>query len=184
MVHKYAAAILAATVLAFSAVVGSSVLPVEAQTRNFVTVKGCTGTNVYLNNAEYREFRLHNQIRVEHGLGRLCIHPALERAARAHSREMIAKDYFSHNSYDGTPPAKRITNFGYKGWITIGENIARGSGDWGSAGAIFDSWMHSPEHKANILDKSYKEVGIGVASGTFEGVQGVKMWTADFGSRN
>ncbi len=183
MVHKYAAAILAATILAFSAVAGSSALPAEAQTQNLTAVKGCTGTTVYLNTAEYREFRLHNRIRVEHGLGRLCIHPALERAARAHSREMIEKNYFSHNSYDGTPFYKRISYFHYR-YHFVGENIAWGSGESGDPGEIFDFWMHSPEHRANILDKDYQEVGIGVANGTFEDIQGVKMWTADFGRRN
>ena len=61
-----------------------------------VSVRGCTRTEVALTAAEKRMLSLHNQ-----KLSAFCVHPALQRAARAHSWEMIGKDYFSHGSRSG-----------------------------------------------------------------------------------
>ncbi|HZG64179.1 MAG TPA: CAP domain-containing protein [Rubrobacteraceae bacterium] len=51
---------------------------------------------------------LQNQTRARYSLPGFCVHPSLHNAARAHSAEMIAKDYFSHNSYNGESFSNRL----------------------------------------------------------------------------
>ena len=81
------------------------------------SVQSCTGGNVSLSADEKRMFELHNKTRADRGLSRLCVHPALQKAARAHSQEMISKDYFKHGNV-----GQRLSKFGYR-WSTYGENI-------------------------------------------------------------
>ncbi len=126
---------------------------------------------------------LHNRKLANRGLPRLCIHPALVKAARAHSRDMVRRDYFSHfttGRNDG--PCERISRYGYH-WHQCGENIAWGSGTSGSPRKIFKLWMNSSGHRANILNREFREVRIGAAGGTFGGHRSVTMWTVDFGDR-
>ncbi|MGV9632530.1 CAP domain-containing protein, partial [Streptomyces sp. NPDC003487] len=97
----------------------------------------------------------------------------LRDAAQAHSDDMAARDYFDHVSPDGTDPGKRITAAGYR-WSTYGENIAKGQQ---TADSVMTSWMNSPGHRANILNCSFKNIGIGIHDGS-----GGPWWTQDFGS--
>ena len=105
---------------------------------------------------------------------------------------MLDKDYFSHNSYDGETFGERLKRFGYTptgySYFTVGENIAYGSGSYGSPDNIFDNWMNSPGHKANILNKKFRQIGIGARTGTFcpkpnKCYTGTTMYTVDFGTR-
>lgn len=171
---RYVAIILASTFLAVVAAVGATA--VEPQKAEAATVKGCTGKAVRLTTAESRMLALHNRTRANRNLPRLCVHPALQRAARAHSADMIRRDYFAHGNIGA-----RLRNYGYRG-RTYGENIAYGEGSRGAPGAIFKSWMRSPSHRPNILGRQYREIGIGAAYGNYKG-DNVVMWTADFGSR-
>jgi uncharacterized protein YkwD len=147
------------------------------------TVTGCTGTTVELTADEKRSLDLHNQQRAANGLVQFCVHPTLLAAARAHSQEMIDKDYFSHNSYDGETFSARLVRFGYTPWRALAENIAWGTGTLGGPDAIFDRWMNSSGHRANILNGNLREIGIGVAAGTYLSYGDTRMWTADFGTR-
>jgi hypothetical protein len=71
---------------------------------------------------------LHNQERAKRDLPRFCVHPALVRAARAHSKDMIQRDYFSHNTKGRNEDAcERVRRYGYI-WQFCAENIAWGSG--------------------------------------------------------
>jgi uncharacterized protein YkwD len=78
----------------------------------------------------------------------------------------------------------RIIGAGYAkrndGW-TLGENLAWGTGDLSSAKGVMDAWMNSPGHKANILKKAYKEVGIGIKLGVPSDNGVGATVTADFG---
>ena len=178
MVVRYAIVLFVAVVLAGAAAVGvSAAKPEEAGAASTVTVRTCTGGSIALKPAEKRSLDLHNQARVSRGLRALCVHPALQRAARAHSADMIRRDYFAHGSV-----GPRLSRFGYN-WRTYGENIAWGSGSRGSANSIFRSWMNSPSHRHNILKGGFREVGIGAVTGNYRGYSGATMWTADFGTR-
>jgi uncharacterized protein YkwD len=144
---------------------------------------GCGGTTVMLTADEKRSLDLHNAQRTRSGLVPFCVDQKLTNAARAHSQEMIDRDYFSHNSYDGTAFWVRINSFGYTGWTALAENIAWGSGTYGSPDAIFNSWMNSAGHKANIMNGNLRQIGIGVVMGTYLTYAGARMYTADFGTR-
>lgn len=141
------------------------------------TAKACGGGSIKLKANEKRLLDLHNRTRKARGLRPLCVHPALQKAARAHSAAMIKKDRFFHGSV-GT----RLKRHGYR-WKIYGENIGWGSGPQGSPERIFKGWMKSRAHKPNILKKGFREVGIGTATGTYKGYKGVTMYTADYGTR-
>src|SRR5205085_11439912 len=96
----------------------------------------------------------------------LKLNRRLARAAIRHSKNMVARRYFAHNGADGNP-VSRIRRAGYIpriGIWTIGENLAWGTGSAAAAGQIMTAWMNSPEHKANILTKEFKEIGIGIVA--------------------
>ncbi|MFD9824284.1 CAP domain-containing protein, partial [Streptomyces violascens] len=115
-----------------------------------------------------------NSERAKAGCSALTSNPKLYDAALKHSENMAAQNFFDHTDPSGAGPGERITAAGYK-WSTYGENIARGQVD---AAAVMDSWMHSPGHRANILNCAFKEIGIGVHYGS-----GGPWWTQDFGTQ-
>jgi uncharacterized protein YkwD len=172
-------AVLGAVILAGAiAFLSAAVEPVRAGAAT--TVKTCGGGSITLKAREERTLVLHNEARADHGLGPLCVDPALTRAARSHSREMVEKDYFSHRSYDGEGVGARLKRFGYDGRVW-GENLAGGSGTLGTPDPIFERWMGSPDHKANILDGRFRRVGVGTYTGNYKGTDGYTMYTVDFG---
>ncbi|QGV77207.1 sigma-70 family RNA polymerase sigma factor [Streptomyces ficellus] len=115
-----------------------------------------------------------NSERADNGCGPVSQNGQLDTAAQRHSEDMAARGYFDHTSPDGTDPGDRVTAAGYQ-WSTYGENIARGQQ---SAASVMESWMNSPGHRANILNCSFKEIGLGVHQG-----QGGPWWTQVFGAR-
>jgi len=151
----------------------------EATTAN---VKTCGGGSITLKAREKRTLVLHNRARANRGLRRLCVDPRLTKAARSHSREMVEKDYFSHNSYNGESVGARLRRFGFDGSVH-GENIAGGYGAHAGAGPTFERWMASADHRANILDRRFRRIGVGTYTGDYEGIKGYVMYTVDFGSR-
>jgi uncharacterized protein YkwD len=151
------------------------------------SLKTCDGGTIALNAYENRVLELHNSARKKRGLKPLCVHPILTEAARAHTKEMLAKDYTSHDSFNGETVLERLKRYGYTSdgysYYLYGENIAWGCGSYGAPDRIFKWWMHSPDHKSNILKKSFREVGIGVSTGTYKSCSQATMYTVDFGVR-
>lgn len=98
-------------------------------------------------------------------------------AARLHSQDMAAQNYFSHTSLDGRKFSERITAAGYE-YRTCGENIAAGQS---TPTAVVDSWMHSDGHRANILNPDYCDIGVGYAAA--DTADYPHYWTQDFGRR-
>jgi len=142
---------------------------------------------VTMTKPEKKLLALVNAVRVKHGLHKLKMVATLERASRSHSREMVADGYFAHSSYNGESFSARLIRFGYSTtgctrW-TVGEDIAYGYSTYGSAKAVFKAWMHSKPHRAVILTKRFRNVGVGRAKGTFKGIPGVIFFTLDCGAR-
>jgi len=81
----------------------------------------------------------------------------LIRAAQKKAEDMANFHYFAHRS----PRGETLENFA-KGYVylSLGENLARG---YFSTEDLVASWLKSPTHRANILDPSYRETGIGIA---------------------
>ena len=113
------------------------------------------------------------------------LNPRLSRAARAHSRDMVRRHYFSHTTPEGLRFADRIRGTGYlrasRQWF-VGENLAWGWRGRDSARRIVRAWMHSPPHREVMLNPSFREVGIGIVSGVPRPLPpGGATYTADFG---
>jgi uncharacterized protein YkwD len=100
---------------------------------------------------------------------------------------MVRSNFFSHDSLGGSSVMDRVKRRGYRssGGMMVGENIAWGSGSYATPGNIVDGWMRSPGHRANILHRAFREVGVGVALGAPRPVSGMPAatYTTDFGKR-
>jgi uncharacterized protein YkwD len=130
-----------------------------------------------------------NQVRAQHGLRALKLSSRLSTAADQQTESMGARGFFGHNSADGTAFWKRIrryyTDRNYRYW-SVGENLLWSSPDIDASQAL-DMWMKSPEHRANLLSKRWREIGLSAvhvqaAPGAFQGLD-VTIVTADFGVR-
>ncbi|MFD6229124.1 sigma-70 family RNA polymerase sigma factor [Streptomyces sp. NPDC060232] len=115
-----------------------------------------------------------NTERAAAGCGPLREDQQLRAAAQGHSDDMAARHFFDHTNPDGKDPGQRTTASGYR-WSTYGENIAKGQQ---TAQAVMDSWMKSPGHRANILNCSFKDIGVGVHQSA-----GGPWWTQNFGAK-
>lgn len=108
--------------------------------------------------------RLVNEARIQNGLKPLTANWELSRVARYKSQDMVDNRYFSHTSPTYGSPFQMITAFGLS-YRTAGENIAYGQR---SPQAVVNGWMNSPGHRANILNASFTQIGVGyVASGNY-----------------
>lgn len=107
--------------------------------------------------AEQEIFRLVNLERAKAGLKSLRADPALQKAARKHSRIMADAGQLSHAF--GAEPAfnKRMALEG-AAFSASGENVAFNQ----TAEGAHRGLMNSPPHRANILNPEYNAVGIGV----------------------
>jgi uncharacterized protein YkwD len=155
----------------------------EEEQTDVATVETCDGESMELRPEEERTLKLHNGTRTQHGLEPLCVDRELTRAARSHSRDMIEKRYFSHTSPSGETLGSRLERSGY-GYRTAGENLAWGTGPHATPEDTLDRWMESPGHRENVLDGGFREVGVGVATGEYEGGgrDAATMYTVDFGT--
>jgi uncharacterized protein YkwD len=116
-----------------------------------------------------------NTVRARHGRAPVVLSTRLRRLARHHTLDMLRHDSFSHDG-DGTTFAQRIHARVH--FRKVGENLAlmpRGAG----AGRIVRAWMHSPPHRAVLLDPAYHRVGVAGANGNL-GAGSAYVVTADF----
>ncbi|MYT28562.1 MULTISPECIES: CAP domain-containing protein [unclassified Streptomyces] len=110
-----------------------------------------------------------NKERSKAGCAPLTVNAKLTKTAEEHSKDMADHRHMSHTGSDGSDPGARIKNAGYN-WSSYGENVAYG---YATPASVMAGWMSSPGHKRNILDCSFKEIGVGVA-------QPGDYWTQDF----
>src|SRR4051794_3444961 len=97
------------------------------------------------------------------GLGPLDENSRLEHAAVKHSRSMRAHDYFAHSRF-----LARIKRSGYTkpaGQWLVGENLGVGNRTTGTPRVMVASWMQSAEHRANVLNPRFADIGIGTVRG-------------------
>ncbi len=120
---------------------------------------------------EQRMLDLINSERAKAGLAPLKANLKLTEVARLKAKDMIAKNYFSHNSPTYGSPFEMMRQFGIS-YRTAGENLAGAP----SVDTAHRNLMNSPGHRANILNPNYKEIGIGVLSGSQYGKIFVQMF--------
>ena len=89
----------------------------------------------------------------------LALNAQLASAAQTKADDMATHDYWSHDTPDGKTPWTFIQRSGYQ-YQTAGENLAYG---FANSAAVTAGWMNSAEHRANILNASYQNVGFGLA---------------------
>ncbi len=118
---------------------------------------------------EEQVVKLVNQARAQNGLKPLTANWELARMARYKSQDMHDKNYFSHTSPTYGSPFDMMRSFGIS-YRAAGENIAMG---YATPQAVMNAWMNSPGHRANILNPSFTQIGVGyVANGNY--------WTQEF----
>jgi uncharacterized protein YkwD len=116
-----------------------------------------------------------NAVRASHGLAALRVDVHLLRTARAHSADMMHRQYFAHGSV-----AQRALARGARGPV-FGEDLAWATNitaDW-----VVNAWLNSPAHRAVLLRPGFRRIGIGYSFGTFIGHGGAGVVTADFAGR-
>jgi uncharacterized protein YkwD len=127
-----------------------------------------------------------NAERARHGLHRLRLNRKLSAAARRHARDMVRRDYFSHDTLGGGSFVDRIRRSGYlkgaRSW-SVGENLAWGTRAGSAPRAINAMWMDSAGHRANILSPAFREVGIGFAMGAPGASGRAATYATEFGTR-
>ena len=114
-----------------------------------------------------------NRVRAEHGLAPFRVDSALQRSARAHSVDMIRRDYFDHGALQS-----RLQAAGARGPV-FAENLAWGVGPQASAAAITRLWLRSPGHRGNLLRPGFHRIGIAAPRGEFLGRRGARVVTLD-----
>jgi uncharacterized protein YkwD len=147
----------------------------------------CADANVNPNDMSLADAKssticLLNDVRRSHGLRSFHLNRKLSLASQRHTNAMTAHHFFAHGDFVGRIRSARYLK-GARGW-TVGENIAWGSLDYATPASIVDSWMHSPPHRANILNRTFREIGIGVSRGApVSGAGNAATYGTDFGTR-
>ncbi len=123
-----------------------------------------TSVNSSVSDYEKKVVELVNEIRKDYGLSELKLNTKLCAVAKAKAQDMKDNNYFSHTSPTYGSPFDMIKSFGIS-YRTAGENIAMG---YRTPEEVVDGWMNSEGHRANILNGSFKEIGMGhVANGNY-----------------
>ena len=120
------------------------------------------------------------------GVGLAPLHPSttLDQAGTAKLAANVSCNEFSH-----TPCGQPFSDVfaGYLGGANayrIGENIAWGTGSYGTPRETMFAWLHSTGHRENILNADFQELGVGyLASQTFLGYANAALWSQEFGTR-
>jgi uncharacterized protein YkwD len=152
-----------------------------AQTLNLLTIEPDSNERVSLPykvsasrprpDLEARMLDLVNRERIAAGLKPLAPDPELTEVARRHSADMFARGYFAHKTPEGRDPFDRMRDANVR-FLTAGENLALAP----TVQVAHIGLMNSPGHRANILNKDFGRVGIGIMDG---GIRGL-MVTQDF----
>jgi uncharacterized protein YkwD len=138
-----------------------------------VAAPAAQATSGHPTRVEKETLRLINNARADRGLKPVRLDLRLWRAARHHTRDMIRRGYFAHGA-----TTERLSHYVRAG--VIGETLAWGSGSYASPASTVDSWLHSPPHRALLLDRQFRYVGIGSRGGPFQGEARARVYTADF----
>jgi uncharacterized protein YkwD len=132
---------------------------------------------------------LMNAERGARGRAPLRAEPALASVAATYARQMVRQRFFDHTSPGGSTMVSRIRSSRYLrdvGSWSVGENLAWGTGTLATPRATVRAWMHSADHRANLLDPRFRDVGIGVAEGAPEALEPNEAggtYVTDFGRR-
>jgi uncharacterized protein YkwD len=150
---------------------------------------GCPGANLLPAALGFPRARkvllcLINAARATQGRRPLRANHRLSVAAARFSREMVSKAFFAHVSPTGSTPITRVKAARYfrEGQQAgVGENVGFGEAAMGSPLGMIQAWWGSTTHRINLLDKDWKEVGLGIAPGIPGNPASGATYTTDFG---
>lgn len=120
-----------------------------------------------------------NEQRARADVEPLAINHQLSVAATNKARDMFTHQYWAHVSPEGTAPWYWFKDAQYT-YSFAGENLAKG---FHTSGALISAWMHSPEHRDNMLNPNYEDVGFAVIDGTLNG-ESTKLVVAMYGKQS
>ena len=106
-----------------------------------------------------------NSARADQGEHGLVLDDKLSQAAYLKAQDMFEKQYWAHDAPDGTQPWKWLGDVGYN-YAEAGENLAKG---FNTNDTVVTAWLHSPEHRANVLKSDYTQVGFASVEGELKG---------------
>jgi uncharacterized protein YkwD len=135
--------------------------------------------------AELTMLCLTNYVREHSGLAPVALNAALNVAGNAKLQADVSCGVFSHEPCG--QPFDTVFSAYTQGAsaFQIGENIAWGTGSFGTPRSIMNAWLHSAGHRENILTPGFKELGVGyLANQAFQGYVGASLWSQQFGSRS
>lgn len=127
-----------------------------------------------------------NRHRDRDGLRPLRASKLLNRAAQGHSADMVRRGYFAHESPEGGTLVQRVRRTGFLAGVRswgLGEAIGWAGGPAATPASMVRMWLDSPPHRAILLDRSFRLVGVGVAEGTPAGTSNGATFTLDAGRR-
>lgn len=167
----------AATALAAAALLGGALAATPAQAALAPSVvRACANATAEPGTVSPRALGaatvcLVNRIRTQRRLPRLRPERRLDGFAQGFARRMVRQGFFDHDVPGGPTFSQRARASAYARAarrMAMGENLAWGTGDWATPAAIVDSWMGSPGHRANILSRDFRDIGVGVVAGVPE----------------
>ena len=157
----------------------------EAAAFNAVFSTDCPGADLAPDRTTRTEARLAtlcllNKVRRAAGLRPLASARVLRRIAAEHSRDMVIRRYFSHTGPTDKTLATRLATIDWRG--CAGENIGYGTAYYATPRSMMWAWMRSAGHRENILEPSYRWIGVAISLGTPTGAeQFAATYTTDFG---
>jgi uncharacterized protein YkwD len=128
-----------------------------------------------------------NKERSSHGMKPLRFDKHQEKAASKHNRVMLKKNCFSHLCPGEKDLVARIASTGYLPCTCtwgVAENLAWGESSKATPASVVDAWMGSADHRVNILNPKYEEIGIAIDDGSPEGGGPASTYTTDFGFKD
>lgn len=177
----------AAIALSF-AIVG--VMPAASRADDLAPIGACAGADLPTSSVPDQVsgmLCLINYARSQHALSTLATSDILNRSAGLKADDEIACNDFSH-----TPCGKPVSDpFERAGYVDagfewkIGENLAKATAPLGAARNVMDSWLHSSEHRDNLLSPDWTEQGLALLQpGSFLGLTGSAVWVSHYGERH
>lgn len=164
---------------------GRSNVPAQPSSPLIAPAAACPGQTDDYASVEAQEQSMRcmtDYARARSGLGALDDSQQLDLSAQEKGGDVLRCDSFSHTAC-GREFAYWMRQTGYisESCWHVGENLAWGTGAYGTVRSIFQAWMRSPGHRQNILG-SYEDLGLSLTAGELEGAAGATVWTAHFGS--
>jgi uncharacterized protein YkwD len=177
----------AVRVATFASIFVALILAEPAFGAELTQAAGCSGAGTAGASAAQERASMHclvNSVRAQHGLSSLREVPALDRSSALRAGAIRRCGDFSHTPC-GQPFVQPFVQVGYlRRNGVVAENLAWGGSTLGAPEATLESWLRSPDHRANLLRPGWRDFGLALVRGTLFGSSAVSLWVVQFGRRS